>query len=319
MSIQVEPRKRTAMSDALSILASRTRREWRRNKYVYLMLSPVILFYLVFHYAPMYGVIIAFKDFSPGWGIWKSPWVGFEWFVEFFNSHYFWRLIRNTLLINVYDVIFGFPVPIIFALLLNELSSQKFKRWVQTVTYLPHFISVVVVVSMILDFLARDGLINDLLQLFGISSIPFMLNPAWFRTVYVGSGIWQGFGWGAIIYLAALSNIDPTLYEAAEIDGAGRWAKMRHVTIPGILPTVIIMLILRLGQIMSVGYEKIILMYNPMTYETSDVISTFVYRKGLLQMNYSYSTAIGLFNSIINFTLLILVNRLSRRTGTSLW
>lgn len=296
------------------------RKQWARDKYVYLMLLPVMAYYIIFHYGPMYGVIIAFKDFAPAAGIIGSPWVGFMWFRDFFNSYYFWRLIRNTLLINVYDVIFGFPAPIILALLLNEIRCEKFKRTVQTVTYLPHFISVVVVVGMILNFLARDGLVNNLIEMMGGKRTAFMIDPRWFRTIYVGSEIWQGVGWGSIIYLAALSNIDPTLYEAATVDGAGRWAQMRHITLPGIAPVVIIMLILRLGRMMSVGYERIILMYNPMTYETADVISSFVYRKGLLEMSYSYSAAIGLFNAVVNFILLITVNRVSRRfSGASLW
>jgi putative aldouronate transport system permease protein len=291
-----------------------------RNKYIYLMLLPVVAYYLVFHYEPMYGAQIAFKDFSPGKGIWNSPWVGFKYFKEWFNSVYFWRLMRNTLLINVYDVLFGFPAPIILALLLNEIKSRTFKRTAQTVTYLPHFISLVVVCGLIVDFLTNDGLINNILNALGLESIPFMIKPEWFRTIYVTSGIWQGVGWGSIIYLAALSGVDPQLYEAATMDGAGRWKQTWHITLPCIMPTIVIMLILRLGQMLNVGAEKILLLYNPSTYETADVISTYVYRRGLLEMNYSYSTAVGLFNSIINFILLVTFNKVSRRiTETSLW
>jgi putative aldouronate transport system permease protein len=284
------------------------------------MLLPVVIYYLVFYYAPMYGVIIAFKDFTPSQGIWASPWVGLNWFKDFFNSFYSWRIIRNTFLINFYDVLFGFPAPIILALFLNELTSEKFKRWAQTVSYMPHFISVVVTVGLVLNFTAQDGLFNSLITMFGGTPIPFMTDPRWFRTIYVGSGIWQSLGWGSIVYLAALTNIDPTLYEAATVDGAGRWNKLFHITLPGIAPVIIIMLILRVGTMMAIGYEKIILMYNPMLYETADVISTFVYRKGLLQMNYSFSAAVDLFNSLINFILLVSVNQISKKLqSTSLW
>ncbi|MDK2992481.1 MAG: putative aldouronate transport system permease protein [Clostridiales bacterium] len=296
------------------------RKDLVKNRYIYIMLLPVITYYIVFHYVPLYGAQIAFKNFTPSKGIWGSPWVGFKYFEEFFNSYYFERLLRNTVLISLYDLIFGFPAPIILALLLNEIKSNIFKRTVQTVTYLPHFISLVVICGMIIDFLARDGLVNNILNRFGIESIPFMIKPEWFRTIYVASNIWQGIGWGSIIYLAALSNIDPQLYEAATIDGAGRFRQVLHVTLPGILPTVVIMLILRLGQMLNVGSEKILLLYNTSTYETADVISTFVYRKGILEASYSYSTAIGLFNSVINFALLVIANFISRKaTETSLW
>lgn len=296
------------------------RKDLVKNRYIYIMLLPVITYYIVFHYVPLYGAQIAFKNFTPSKGIWDSPWVGFKYFEEFFNSYYFERLLRNTVLISLYDLIFGFPAPIILALLLNEIKSNIFKRTVQTVTYLPHFISLVVICGMIIDFLARDGLVNNILNRFGIESIPFMIKPEWFRTIYVASNIWQGIGWGSIIYLAALSNIDPQLYEAATIDGAGRFRQALHVTLPGILPTVVIMLILRLGQMLNVSSEKILLLYNTSTYETADVISTFVYRKGILEASYSYSTAIGLFNSVINFALLVIANFISRKaTETSLW
>ena len=298
----------------------RTLAQILKNKHVYIMLMPVVAYYVIFHYLPMYGVIIAFKNYAPLRGILGSPWAGFTHFQEFFNSYYFWRLLKNTFLISFYDLIFGFPAPIILALVLNEVTKMKFKRFVQTVSYLPHFISLVVIVGMVLDFLARDGLINQLIVFLGGEAIPFMQRPEWFRTVYVASNIWQSIGWGSIIYLAALTAISPELYEAARVDGANRWRQLWHITLPGILPTIVIMMILRVGDMMSVGYEKIILMYNPLIYDTADVISTFIYRKGLLEMNYSYSTAVGLFNSVINFILLILVNRLSRRlSGTSLW
>ncbi len=310
-----------------AVVAAESRTLWRRvrsdlarNKHIYLMLLPVALYYLLFHYQPMYGAQIAFKNFSPGKGIWGSAWVGLRHFEAFFRSYYAWRIIRNTLVLNFYQVVWGFPAPIILALLLNELYGSRFKRTVQTVTYLPHFISMVVVCGMILDFLARDGVINQVMAAFGVKPIPFMIRPEWFATVYVGSSVWQEVGWGSIIYLAALSAINPELYEAARVDGAGRWRQTLSVTLPGIAPTIVIMLILRMGRIMSIGAEKILLLYNPNTYETADVIATFVYRKGLLENSYSYSTAVNLFNSVINFLMLVWVNRLSRRmTETSLW
>jgi len=295
-----------------------------RNKSLYIMLIPVVAYYFIFHYIPMYGLQIAFKDFTPAKGIWGSPWVGLEKFKEFFvyDSFYVWRIIRNTILINVYDLIFGFPAPILFALLLNEIKNSIYKRTLQTVSYMPHFISTVVIVGMIMDFFSRDGLINQILKSLGILSEPisFMTEPGWFRPLYVGSGIWQNLGWGSIVYLAAISNIDPQLYEAALIDGAGRFRQALYVTIPGILPTIVIMFLLRVGHMMNVWFEKVFLMYNPLTYETADVISTYVYRKGLLEMDYSYGAAVGLFNSVINFLLVIFSNKIAKKlTETSLW
>jgi putative aldouronate transport system permease protein len=301
-------------------LWTKVRKEFSRNKYLYLMLLPVVVYYAVFHYAPMYGLVIAFKDFYPMRGIAGSPWVGLKHFADFFSSYYSWRLVRNVLAINFYDLLFGFPAPIILALLLNEIKNQRFKRTVQTVTYLPHFVSVVVIVGLMMDFFSRDGVINLILEGLGFEAIPFFNQPEFFRALYVGSGIWQAVGWGSIIYIASLSSIDPELYEAAACDGAGRWAQMRHITLPGIAPTIIIMFIMRMGRMLTVGFEKIILMYNPLTYETADVISTFVYRRGLLMADYSYSTAVGLVNSLINFIILVCVNKISRRVGeTSLW
>ncbi|TMC70152.1 MAG: sugar ABC transporter permease [Chloroflexi bacterium] len=308
-------------------LPLRTRRErWRRtmardlarNKHVYLMLLPVVVYYLVFHYLPMYGAAIAFQDFNPVKGIFGSKWVGLENFQDFFSSFYFSRLMFNTIAINVLDLIFGFPAPIILALLINELRWNPFKRLVQTVTYLPHFISVIVVVGMLFDFLARDGLVNQVLATG--DPIAFMQSPDWFRQLYVGSGIWQHVGWGSIVYLAAIATIDPQLYDAAKVDGADRFRQMWHITLPGIMSTIVILLILRMGSLMSVGFEKIILMYNPLTYETADVISTYVFRRGILQADFSFSAAVGLFNSVINFGLLLAANRISRRlTEHSLW
>ena len=293
-------------------------RDLRRNKHVYLMLLPVLLYYVIFHYGPMYGAVIAFQDFNPVKGILGSRWVGLQNFQDFFSSVYIGRLIFNTLAINVLDIVFGFPAPIILALLINELRWNPFRRLVQTVTYLPHFISVIVVVGMLFDFFARDGLVNQILAT--PDPVAYMQSADWFRQLFVGSGIWQHVGWGSIVYLAAIATIDPQLYDAAKVDGADRFRQIWHITIPGILPTIVILLILRMGAMMTVGYEKIILMYNPLTYETADVISTYVFRRGILQADFSFSAAVGLFNSVINFGLLIAANRISRRlTEHSLW
>ncbi|NHW35409.1 sugar ABC transporter permease [Paenibacillus aceris] len=292
----------------------------RKNKLLYVMLLPVLLYYVVFHYAPMYGAVIAFKDFSPRLGIWGSDWVGFEHFREFFTGPYFWRTIKNTVLISFYQLLFGFPAPIVLALLLNELKHALFKRTVQTVTYMPHFISLIVICGILKDFTSSEGVINDIIAFFGGERLTFLLEPSLFRTVYVSSGIWQNIGWGTIIFLAALTGIDQEQYEAAKIDGAGRWKQMTHVTLPGLMPTIVILLILDIGRMMNVGFEKIILLYNPGTFETADVISSYVYRVGLQDFNYSFSSAVGLFNSVINFVLLISSNWLSRKyNDTSLW
>mgnify|MGYP001170142499 CR=1 FL=1 len=301
-------------------LLTRLYTEWNRNKYVYVILLPVVAYYIIFHYLPMYGVIIAWKRFTPMGGIWGSEWVGWRNFENFFKSYYFFRLLRNTFLLNLYGLIFSFPAPIILALLLNELKVEWFKRTVQTISYLPHFISTVVICGMLVNFLSPEGLINTLLGILGVEPKAWLRVPEAFRIIYVGSGIWQEVGWGSIIYLAALSNIDPQLYEAATIDGANRWQKMWHITIPGIIPTIIIMFILRMGSMLSVGAEKVILLYNPTIYEVADVISTFVYRRGLMENDYSFSAAVGLFNSVINFMFLIIANTISRRVSeSSLW
>jgi putative aldouronate transport system permease protein len=296
------------------------KKDFTKRKLIYFMLLPVVAFYVVFHYWPMYGAIIAFKSFSPARGILGSEWAGLQNFQDFFRSYYFFRVLRNTFLISIYELIFGFPAPILLALLLNELRLKMYKRVVQTVTYLPHFISLMVICGIVTDFLSKDGVINDVIVFFGGSRESYLLLPQWFRTIFVSTSIWQHVGWGSIIYLAALSGIDQQLYEAARMDGAGRFRQIWHITIPGIAPTIMILLILQIGHMMNVGFEKIILLYNSNTYETADVISSFVYRKGLLEMNYSYSAAVGLFNSLINFALLILANWLSKMAKqTSLW
>lgn len=299
---------------------SRLVKDLLRNKGLYLMLIPVLAYYLIFCYYPMYGAQIAFKDYSPKLGIEGSPFAGLKHFKSFFNSVYFWRLIRNTLSINFKNLIFGFPMPILLALLLNEVKNMVFKKTVQTISYLPHFISTVVIAGMILQFTGTNGFITKLLTVFGFPKQNLLYNPDLFQPIYVISGIWQGVGWGSIIYLASISGINSDLYEAARIDGAGKWKQTLHVTIPGILPTVITMLILQIGKMMDLGFEKIFLIYNASIYETADVISTYVYRKGLIDMSYSFSTAVGLFNSCVNLILLYAANKICRKlTDSSLW
>ncbi|MBR3503510.1 MAG: sugar ABC transporter permease [Clostridia bacterium] len=287
----------------------------------YIMVIPVVVFYILFHYKPLLGAVIAFKNYQPRKGIWGSSWVGFKHFESFFNSYYFGRLIRNTLTISLSGLIFTFPCAIIFALLINEVKSRAFKRTVQTISYMPHFISLVVVCSMITLFVSSDGFIVQIMQFFGSGVNQSLLNMnSAFVPIYVLSDIWQQTGWNCIIYLAALAAIDTELYEAARIDGANRWQQTIHVTLPGIAQTVTLLLILRVGSLMSVGHEKIILLYNDYTMETADVISSYVYRRGLIKGDYSFSAAVGLFNSAINFALVILANRISNKVnGYGIW
>lgn len=318
MATQVVPvaAKRSKSSNAGKILAS----DIRRNYSLYLLMIPVFLFYFFFMYKPMYGAIIAFKDFNPAEGILGSPWVGLDNFKKFWDSMYRNRVFFNTLKISFSTLIFSFPAPILLALLINELRNKIFTKTVQTITYLPHFISMVVICGMIKDFTTETGIINDIIAFFGGTRTTMLNNPSYFVPIYVISDVWQSVGWGSIIYLAALSGIDAELYEAARIDGAGRWRQTISITIPSIMPTVVTMFLLRIGQTMSVGYEKIILLYNPLTYETADVISSFVYREGLQNFQYSYSTAVGLLNSVINFILVFVCNMLSRKFNDSgLW
>lgn len=301
-------------------ISYRIKKDWIRNKSLYLLVLPVVIFYVLFHYKPMYGAIIAFKDYTPRLGVTGSPWVGFDNFTRFFNSVYFERLMRNTISLSLSNLLFGFPAPIILALLLNEVRNKRFKKLTQTITYLPHFISLIVITGMLTNFSMSSGLFNDVIEMFGGERSSLLQNPKLYRTIYVASSIWQEVGWGSIIYLSALAGVDSQLYEAAEIDGAGKWKQMIHVTLPSIAPTIIIMFILKTGSLMNMGYEKTILLYNPSTYETADIISSYIYRIGLLEQDWSYSTAIGLFNSVINFGLLIFTNKLSKRfSETSLW
>ncbi|CAN7662000.1 ABC transporter permease subunit [Paenibacillus sp. LjRoot153] len=298
----------------------RFKRDFLLNKYLYLMMVPVLAYYFIFHYAPMYGAIIAFKEYTPIKGILGSPWIGFQNFHDFFTSYYFWRILKNTVLISLYTLCFEFPAPIILAILINELANKRFQRFVQTVTYMPYFISLVVIAGMIKDFTNNGGVVNTLLTYFGANDTAMLQKPELFRTIYVLSEIWQKIGWESIIYLAALMGIDQEQYEAAKMDGASRLKSIWHITLPGILPTISIMFILRMGNLLNVGFEKIILLYNPSTYDTADVISSFVYRKGLLEFGWSYSAAVGLFNSVINLALLITANKISKRISeNSLW
>lgn len=295
-------------------------RDFVLNKYLYLMMVPVLAYYVTFHYAPMYGALIAFKDYTPMKGVMGSDWAGFKHFEAFFGSYYFWRILKNTLLISLYSLLFEFPAPILLALLINEVRHRMFKRVVQTITYMPYFISLVVICGIITDFTNAGGLINQLFVWFGYDGQAMLQKPGLFRPIYVLSEIWQRIGWESIIYIAALMSIDQEQYEAARMDGAGRLKQMFYITLPGILPTIAIMLILRLGNLLNVGFEKIILLYNPVTYETADVISSFVYRKGLLEFGWSYSSAVGLFNSVVNLLLLITANYISRKASkSSLW
>lgn len=300
------------------------RRLWKnikRDKALLLIVLPVVIHYLIFVYYPMYGNVIAFKDYSPVLGIAGSEWAGLKYFKRFFESPYFGRVIRNTLQISIYSLLWSFPVPIVFALMANELKQGIFKRVVQAVSYIPYFISTVIVCGMVISFLSpTDGIVNNVIKLFGGEPINFMMEPDWFRTVFIASGIWQGFGWQSIIYLAALVGINPELYEAATVDGASRLQKVIHISIPCIMPTIIITFILQLGQLMSIGHEKLILLYNPITLDVADVVSTYVYRTGLVDGNYSLGSAVGLFNAVINLMLVILANRLSRKlSSVSLW
>jgi putative aldouronate transport system permease protein len=283
---------------------------------LYIMLLPVLIYFILFRYKPMYGVLIAFTDFYPGAPILDMDnWIGLRNFTDFFNSRDFLRVIGNTVNISLSTLIIGFPMPIIFALLLNELRSARFSRAIQTFSYLPHFISLVVICGLIRNFVGPYGFVQHLAVFFGIvePGMSLLNFSRLFVPIYVTSEIWQGMGYMSIIYLAALTGINPELYEAAIVDGANRWRRVLHVTIPGILPTIITMLLLRMGGIMTIGYEKIILLYSPSTYETADVISSFVYRVGLQNARFSFATAVGLFNSAINITILVTANTVSRK------
>lgn len=292
----------------------------RKNWMIYVMLIPVIAYLLVFCYAPMYGVIIAFKDFKPRIGIMGSEWVGLKYFKEFVGSVFFGRTLKNTLILSGLNLLFGFGAPIVFAILLNEVRNMRFKKVVQTITYLPHFLTTVIIASLILIFTDSDGFITQIVNTLIGHEGSLIGDKHMFRAIYVISDVWQGFGWGSIVYLAAIMGINPELYEAARIDGANKWKQILHVTLPGMLPIIVTMFIMAIGGLMNVGWEKAFLLQSPVTYDTSDIISTFVYRKGFEDMNYSYSAAVGLFNSIVNLILLVTANKMSNKVnGSGLW
>jgi putative aldouronate transport system permease protein len=300
--------------------AAQIAKDFRNHRMVYAMAAPVLLFYLLFHYGPMYGALMAFKDFSSAAGIWGSRWVGFKHFESFFSSYYFFRILGNTIRISAYTILWGFPAPLLLALLLNEIRTAWFKQVVQTITYLPHFISLVVICSLIINFTSTNGIATQIVAALGGPKRNLLMESGNFTAIYVVTEIWQHLGWNAIIYLAALAAIDQELYEAAKLDGAGRLRQTFAITLPSILPTIIVLLILRMGRVMDVGFEKIILLYNPAIYESADVISSFVYRRGLVGFDYSYSAAVGLFNSAVNFTLVVCANKLGRSVNeTGLW
>ena len=301
----------------------RFRRALIRDRWLYLIMLLPCLYYLLFHYYPMYGVTLAFKQYKPKLGIIGSPWAsqnGMKYILQVVNDPYFWTVFKNTIVLNVVNLAITFPAPIILALLLNEVASNRYKRVVQTVTYLPHFLSTVVVVGMMNSMFSSSGIVNELLGKIGLGPYAFLNDAQYFRPMYIGSNIWQNIGWDSIIFLAALSGLDQALYEAARIDGAGRWKQTIHITIPGILPTIVIMLILAMGKIMNVSYQKILLMMTGSNQSVSDVISTYVYRRGITKADFSYATAVGLFQSLVSLVFVTTTNWISRRTTeTSLW
>lgn len=296
-------------------------RHLRQDRQLLVLFLPCMIFYALFRYGPLYGMIIAFKDYQAFVGIIDSQWVGFKHFQRFFESPDFWILFKNTFLLGIYTLVFAFPVPILFAILLNEVRVRVFKKWVQTLSYMPAFLSVVIVSSMIIDFLSPNhGLFNQFMSMVGLEKKYFLIDPDWFRIIYVSSEIWQHTGYEAIIYLAAIAGINPTLYEAAKVDGCKRHHMMLYITLPGLLPAILVMFILKSGAVIRIGYEKVLLLYNPMTYEVADVFSTYVYRKGLIESNYSYAAAVGMFEAFMALILLVFSNFLSRRAGgQGLW
>ncbi|MFC5407185.1 ABC transporter permease [Cohnella soli] len=296
------------------------RRKIVKNWELYLLLLPTLVYFIVMEYIPMYGLQIAFKDFVVTKGFFGSEWVGLKHFERFFDSYLFWDILRNTVLLSLYELA-TFPIPVIMALLLNQLTSSKFRRFVQTVTYAPYFISTVVLAGMLYLFLSpRDGIINHFIEWIGGTAIYFLGEPAWFKSIYVWSGVWQNMGMGMVIYLAALTSISPELHEAAVVDGANKLRRIWHVDLPGIMPTVTILLILSVGNLMNQGFEKAFLLQNPLNIASAEIIQTYVYQMGLVGGQFSYASAIGFFNSVVNFVLLLIMNTISRRMNqTTLW
>ena len=314
------PRRRLFRRDR----TPRARQSWRRalarDWRIYTFLIVPILFLLIFRYVPMLGNIIAFRRFRPGGSVFGDEWVGFYYFEAFISNQQFWTVFWNTVILGGLTLLICFPLPIVLALMLNELRSRKFKRLVQTISYLPHFMSIVIVAGLVLQLTSLNGTVNQMVDALGADPVPFMQRPEWFRAIYVSSEAWQTVGWGTILYLAALTTIDDQLYEAARIDGANRWQQTWHITLPGIRPTMMVLLILNIGSFMSVGFEKVLLLQNPLIYSTADVISTYLYRVGIQSAQFSYGTAIGLFEALIGLVLVLLANLISRRlVGTSLW
>lgn len=292
----------------------------KRNWVCYLFILPMLIYVIIFNYIPMYGIQLAFKDYRVADGIWGSAWVGLKHFKTFFESYQFKDLLWNTLSLSLYSLIAGFPMPIIFALLLNYITNVKLKKVVQMVTYAPHFISTVVYCGMILIFLSSDGVINQLLKLIGIDSVAFLTNQSNFRHIYVWSGVLQNIGWGSIMYISVLTSVDPTLHEAATVDGATRFQRLLHIDLPAIVPTMVIMLIMRAGEIMDLGFEKAFLLQNNINLDYSEIIATYVYKIGIQGGQFSYSSAIGLFNNVINMVLLVVVNKIAKKVSdVSLW
>ena len=302
---------------AIKSLKKNIKRDWM----LLLIILPGVIYFAVFCYGPMYGILMAFKDYNISKGVWGSPWVGLKHFKELVQSVYFVRLVKNTFLLSIEQLLWSFPIPIAFALLLNEIKNKHFQRFAQTAAYLPHFVSVVVVVGILKDLLSSDGgVITQVLSAFGVAPKNYFNLPGAFRPLYVGSGVWQEFGWNSIIYVAAISGIDQQMYESAALDGAGKWQKLVHITLPSIAPTIILLLILNMGNMLNIGYEKVILMYNSATYSTADIFSTYVYRKGLLNAQYSFAAAVGLANSLINIVILLTANFTAKKmTDTSIF
>ena len=304
--------------------ATRTGKDWKsliwKQRWLLLMALPGFLIVLVFNYFPMYGVLIAFEDYSVKKGVLGSEWVGLKNFMDFFQNPMATRTIKNTVILGVYNLLWSFPIPIVLALLFNELKGRRFKKTVQTISYFPYFLSTMIVAGMLMQFCSREGLFNQILGFLGKKPILFLQEPKWFRTIFIGSGVWTGAGYGTILYLAAISNIDPNLYDVASIDGASRFQKIRHITMPALTPTITIMLIMSIGGIMGSDFQKVILLQTPQTYSISDVIGSYTYREGILGARFEYTTAIGLFQSLVGFILIVAANKVSQKVSdNSLW
>lgn len=316
--IEAREAQRVGATDGRFVrLLDHFKREWQ----IYVMLLPTIIWFLVFLYKPMYGLQIAFKDYSIFRGVANSPWVGWEHFQTLFSNDQFIRAVKNTITISFYNLLFGFPAPIILALMFNEILHASYKRTAQTIVYLPHFISSVIIAGIVITaFSPTAGIVNTFIGWLGLDPVYFLTQPQWFRPIFVGTGIWQEAGFGSIVFLAAIAGVNPSLYESAVVDGASRWQMVWKITIPSILPTILIMLIIRIGNVMEVSFELVILLYRPSTYATADVVNTWVYRQGLQSGQYDLAAAAGLFNAVVAFVLVMTANTLSRRfSRTSLW